>query len=136
MLNSQHNSHHKAFHRTEPLQMLCVESRALANATHPDFHLSPPPFQRCRKKIKHDFVCLPCACGRFILFTHPFIIRSASFRPPVVGLHSATLLLHYFVSFISPTSAPHTRVAPSFVQRILSHCSVALFVPIFQRCVL
>src|ERR1041384_6404911 len=79
-----------------------------------------------QKKNKLCFCFMPCACGRFIHCIHSFVIRSASLRPAVAGLHYATLLPHYFTPFISPTSAPRTRVAPSVNQRMQTHCSVPL----------
>ena len=79
--------------------------------THPDFHLTPPPFQRCRIKIKHVFVCLPCACGRFIHFI--FI----SFRRSV---HSASLQsLHYpslHSAFVHFTHLSTPRKSSSFLR--------------------
>ena len=49
-------------------------------------------------KNKACIYLLPCACGQFILYTH-------SFR--YFPFHS--IPLHYFVSFISLTSAPHSK---------------------------
>ncbi len=49
-------------------------------------------------KNKAWFNQLPCACGQFIHYTHSF-----RFFP----LHS--IPLHYFVAFISLTSAPHSK---------------------------
>lgn len=51
-----------------------------------------------QKKIKHDFICLPCSCGRFILFIHLF--RYISFH---------SIPLHPFITFISPTSSLHSK---------------------------
>ena len=68
----------------------------------PQEPLHPTTLSMVLKKIKHDDVLLPCACGRFIHFSHPFLIHYATLR-------FASLLRHYFVQFISPTSAPHSK---------------------------
>jgi len=58
-----------------------------------------------QKKIKHFFVSMQCACGRFIHFTHLF--RCISFH---------SISLQPLIAFISPTSAPHSKSIsfPSF----------------------
>ena len=57
------------------------------------------PFQWCWKKINYLFVWYHVlAVGSFTA-----LIRFATFR-------CTSFPLHYFASFISPTSAPHTRV--------------------------
>ena len=120
MLSSQYPSHQRgkaiACASTPPHFAPLLKPCFLANATHPEFHHSPPPFQRCSKKIKHNlFYCLVLAVGSFTT-----LIRSATFR-------CTPFLLHYFASFISPTSAPHAREAPYFIHRIPPHCSVSAF---------
>lgn len=65
--------------------------------THPDCHTPLHPFNGAEKN-KAWVSLLPCACGQFIHYTH-------SFR--YFPFHS--IPLHYFVSFISLTSAPHSK---------------------------
>lgn len=68
---------------------------------HPTLRKTPPhpaTLSMVQKKIKHKSICLPCACGRFILFIHLF--RYIPFH---------CIPLHPFIAFISPTSAPHSK---------------------------
>ena len=63
----------------------------------------PATLSMVQKKNKAWVLLWQCACGRFILYTH-------SFR--YFPFHS--IPLRYFVSFISPTSAPHSKSNPFF----------------------
>ena len=109
MLSSQHHIPIKQCSYTKPMQLLYVVSRSFSHRTHPENPTHPNhPFNGAVKNkacIYLFAMCLPCACGRFILFIHLFRYIPFHYIP-----------LHPFIAFISPTSAPHSKSIsfPSF----------------------
>ena len=73
----------------------------------PQEPLHPSTLSMVLKKIKHDVVLLPCACGRFILYSHPF---------RYISLHSISATLLRFVHFTHLSTAQQKWLILSLLQ--------------------